>query len=61
MPDNETIERMLSAVSQRDEIAYGMWQRYLLEPATRYDWLDPRTADGVPVLARRAITPGSIN
>lgn len=58
---SEQIELMLDITAQRDEIAFGLWRRYMLEPATKYDWLDPRKADGIPVLARRSVTPGSVN
>ncbi len=58
---DDQIKRMLALTGTRDAIAYGMWSRYMLQPATNYWWLDPREADGVPILARRAITPGAVN
>ena len=62
MPGNDkSIKDMLQRTADRDEISYGMWRRYMLEPATVYEWRDPRRADGIPVLARRALTPGTIN
>jgi SPP1 family phage portal protein len=38
-----------------------MWQRYNLHPAGRYEWADPRKADGVPILARRVIGQSTVN
>jgi len=62
MPGSDKqIKDMLDRNSRRDTIAYGMWMRYMLEPASAYTWSDPREADGVPILARRSVTPGSIN
>lgn len=31
---------------------YGMWQRLNLKKASRYEWDDPRLADGVPIYAK---------
>jgi SPP1 family phage portal protein len=59
--NSDLINKMLVETSERDAIAYGMWQRYNLEPATKYEWGDPRKADGVPILARRVIGHGTIN
>ena len=58
---DEQIKSMLDKTSRRDAIAFGMWQRYMLEPASSYHWIDPREADGVPILSRRSITPGAVN
>lgn len=45
----------------RDAMLYGMWARYMGHPASMYEWLDPREADGVPILARPAISETDIN
>jgi SPP1 family phage portal protein len=58
---DEQIKRMLDITSRRDAIAFGMWQRYMLEPASSFWNIDPREADGVPILARPSVTPGAIN
>lgn len=58
---DEQIKRMLDITSRRDAIAFGMWNRYMLEPASTYWNIDPREADGVPILARPSVTPGAIN
>ncbi len=47
--------------SRRDAVSWGMWERYTLNPASRYEWTDPREADGIPILARQKMGPGSIN
>lgn len=59
--NNKQIEAMLDASAQRDTIAFGMYQRYLLNPAGMTNWTDPREADGVPILTRMPIRPGAIN
>jgi SPP1 family phage portal protein len=33
-------------------IRYGLYKRSEQEPATSYDWTDPKEADGVPIFAR---------
>jgi len=62
MPGSDKqIKDMLDRKNRRDIISFGMWNRYMLEPASSSTWTDPREADGVPILARRSVTPGSIN
>jgi len=58
---NELIKEVLESVSKRDSIAYGMSQRSKLEAAGRFTWIDPREADGVPILARRKISDADLN
>jgi SPP1 family phage portal protein len=59
---DEQIKRMLEITSRRDVIAFGMWQRYMLEPASSFNaGADPRESDGIPILARRSVTPGAVN
>jgi len=57
----ELIEQMFDESSQRANIAYGMNQRYKLKPASRFMFRDARNADGVPIMAKRSITPNTIN
>lgn len=40
---------------------YGMWERLNLKKATRFEWDDPRLADGVPIYARTWDNSDKIN
>lgn len=40
---------------------YGMWQRLNLKKATRFEWDDPRLADGVPIYAKTISDASKIN
>lgn len=37
-------------------IRYGLYKRSEQEPASSYDWSDPKEADGVPIFAREAVS-----
>lgn len=50
------LQEVISVITQIHETTrakqYGMWQRLNLKKASRYEWDDPRLADGVPIYAK---------
>ena len=58
---DELIKEILDSAAKRDTIAYGMKQRALLEPSSKFVWTDPRMADGLPILAREKLSSTDLN
>lgn len=57
----DVISYILQIDKNRREIQYGQYRRIKLEPATKFEWKDPRKADGVPILARNDSNEVKIN
>ena len=60
-PINVIISDIIRLKQYRDEILLGLYKRFNLEPASTAEWVDPRKADGVPILARQKISETSVN
>ena len=58
------IDKVKDAIEKKgtfDVVSRGMWQRYILEKASRFAWDEPKRADGVPILARPSVGSQIIN
>ena len=58
---NEKIQKWIEEDKRRDMQQRGLYERFVLKPASSFDWADPRMANGVPILARKARSTASVN
>lgn len=57
----EDIKKKLQKYEQSDKLKYNLYQRSLGKPASTFKWTYPEEADGVPILARTAVSDGDPN
>lgn len=61
MPMGGVLQAMISINDQAAKTKYGLYSRTKLKSASRFDWNDPRQADGVPIYARTNIGATKVN
>lgn len=55
------IEAVIKINNKRSQIKYGLYQRTKLRAASRFEWDDPREADGVPVYSKPKLGTTKVN
>ena len=61
LPINEIISDIIQLKCDRDRQLRGLYLRYILEPASKLMWEDPRDSDGVPIYARETVDSTNVN
>jgi SPP1 family phage portal protein len=57
----DIISLIIQIDKKRREIQFGQFRRLKQEAASKYEWTDPRRADGVPIFARNEENAAKVN
>ena len=57
----DIVKDAIEAKGSFDTVARGMWNRFIIEKASRFEWDAPKEADGVPILARPRVGTQIVN